>query len=243
MCLHKRLIGQLVQILLGDGFDTRLATQLFIVFQLNIVVFGIKDDKLIVSININDGNEVWNKCILGLLNKRFTVRCSPRALRFINQVDEFLMPHIAVLLGQWYGQSQSTDWLLQLVVHYFRTDLFPYQIETVRSEHTEAVKIVQCAAVGYVGIQCFQQKLFAGIELDIEFFDNALQDILLVTKVLYMLIGNIDTHNIEQIQQIGISQFLCTTGEDTLMQALEEIEIVIHTLHGQQFRVIRSVVA
>ena len=40
-----------------------------------------------------------------------------------------------------------------------------------------------------------------------------------------MLIGNIDTHNIKQIQQIGISQFLCATGEDTLMQALEKIEI------------------
>ncbi len=76
------------------------------------------------------------------------------------------MPHIAILLSQWYWQSQSTDWLLQLVVHYFRTDFFPYQIETVRSEHTEAVQIVQCAAVGYVGIQCFQQKLFSGVELD-----------------------------------------------------------------------------
>ena len=88
--LYKRLIGQLVQILLGDGFDTGLTTQLFIVFQLNIVVFGIKDDKLIVPIDINDGNEVWDKCILGLLNKRFAVRCSPRPLRFINQVNEFL---------------------------------------------------------------------------------------------------------------------------------------------------------
>ena len=77
----------------------------------------------------------------------------------------------------------------------------------------------------------------------IEFFDDALQNIFLVTKVLDMLIGNIDAHNIEQIQQIGISQFLRATGEDTLMQALEEIEIVIHTLHGQQFRVIRPVVA
>ena len=211
--------------------------------QLDVIVFGIKNDKLIVPIDINDGNEVWDERILGLLYKRLAARRSSSPLRFINQINEFLMPHIAVLLGQRYGQSQSTDWLLQLVVHYFRTDLFPYQIETVRSEHTEAVQIVQCATVGYVGIQCFQQKLFAGIELDIEFFDNALQDILFVTKVLDMLIGNIDTHNIEQIQQIGISQFLRATGEDTLMQTLEEIEIVIHTLHGQQFRVIRPVVA
>ena len=38
-----------------------------------------------------------------------------------------------------------------------------------------------------------------------------------VTKVLDMLSGNIDTHNIEQIQQIGISQFLRAMSEDTLM--------------------------
>ena len=38
-----------------------------------------------------------------------------------------------------------------------------------------------------------------------------------VTKVLDMLIGNVDTHNIEQIQQIGISQFLRAMSEDTLM--------------------------
>ena len=173
--------------------------------QLDVIVFGIKNNKLIVPIDINNGNKVWDERILGLLYKQLTVWSSPRPLRFINQINEFLMPHIAVLLGQRYRQSQSADWLLQLVVHYFRTDLFPYQIEAVRSEHTEAVQIVQCAAVCYVGIQRFQQKLFAGIELGIEFFGNAFQDILFVTEILNMLIGNIDTHNIEQIQQVGIS--------------------------------------
>lgn len=172
--------------------------------QLDVIVFGIKNNKLIVPIDINNGNKVWDERILGLLYKQLTVWSSPRPLRFINQINEFLMPHIAVLLGQRYRQSQSADWLLQLVVHYFRTDLFPYQIEAVRSEHTEAVQIVQCAAVCYVGIQRFQQKLFAGIELGIEFFGNAFQTYF-VTEILNMLIGNIDTHNIEQIQQVGIS--------------------------------------
>ena len=120
--------------------------------KLDVIVFGIKNDKLIVSIDTNNGNEVWDERILSLLHKRLTGRCSPRPLRFINQINEFLMPHIAVLLGQRYRQSQSADWLLQLIVHNFCTDFFPYQVKTVRTEHTEAVQIVQSATVGYVGI-------------------------------------------------------------------------------------------
>ena len=47
MSLHKRLIGQLVQILFGDGFDAGLTTPLFVMLKLDVIVFGIKNDKLI----------------------------------------------------------------------------------------------------------------------------------------------------------------------------------------------------
>ena len=120
--------------------------------QLDVIVFGIKNNKLIVPIGINDGNKIWDERILGLLYKQLTVWSIPRPLRFINQVNEFLMPHITVLLGQRHRQSQSTDRFLQLVVHHFRTDFFPHQVKTVCAEHTETVQIVQCAAVGYIGI-------------------------------------------------------------------------------------------
>ena len=74
VCFHKRLIRQLIQILLGDRLDTGLTTQFFIILQLNIVVFCIKNDKLVVSIDIDDRNNVRDKCVLGLLFERFSTR-------------------------------------------------------------------------------------------------------------------------------------------------------------------------
>ena len=44
--------------MLGDGFDSGLAAQLFVVLQLEIIVFGVKDDELADSVEINDGNEI-----------------------------------------------------------------------------------------------------------------------------------------------------------------------------------------
>lgn len=38
MSLHKRLICQLVQILLSNGLNTRLTAKFFVVFQLNVIV-------------------------------------------------------------------------------------------------------------------------------------------------------------------------------------------------------------
>lgn len=43
------MIGQLVQILFGDGFDAGLTTQLFVMLKLDVIVFGIKNDKLIMN--------------------------------------------------------------------------------------------------------------------------------------------------------------------------------------------------
>lgn len=45
---------------IGNGFNTRLTTQLFVMFQLDVVVLGIKNDKLILSINLHDGNKIWD---------------------------------------------------------------------------------------------------------------------------------------------------------------------------------------
>lgn len=44
--------------MLGDGFDSGLAAQLFVVLQLEIIVFGVKDDELADSVEIDDGNEI-----------------------------------------------------------------------------------------------------------------------------------------------------------------------------------------
>ena len=43
--------------------------------------------------------------------KWFAVWCSSSPLRFINQINEFLVPHITVLPGQWHRQPQAADWL------------------------------------------------------------------------------------------------------------------------------------
>ena len=110
MCFYKRLIGQLVQILLGDGLDTGLTTQLFVMLQLDVIVFGIKNNKLIVPIDINNGNKVWDERILGLLYKQLTVWSSPRPLRFINQVNEFLMPDLLIRFSQRHrGRREFAD--------------------------------------------------------------------------------------------------------------------------------------
>ena len=95
--------------MLGDGFDSGLAAQLFVVLQLEIIVFGVKDDELADSVEIDDGNEIRDQRILGLPYERFAVRRRASPLRPIDQVNEFLMPHITVLLGQRHRQSQSTD--------------------------------------------------------------------------------------------------------------------------------------
>ena len=110
MSLHKRLIGQLVQILFGDGFDAGLTTQLFVMLKLDVIVFGIKNNKLIVPIDINNGNKVWDERILSLLHKQLTGRRSPRPLRFINQVNEFLMPDLLIRFSQPHrGRREFAD--------------------------------------------------------------------------------------------------------------------------------------
>ena len=98
--------------MLGDGFDSGLAAQLFVVLQLEIIVFGVKDDKLIVSIDINDGNEIGDERVLGLFYEWFTTWCSSCPLRFVNQINKLFMSYITVLLSQRYRKSKSADWLL-----------------------------------------------------------------------------------------------------------------------------------
>ena len=112
MGLHKRSECQLVQILLGNGCNARLTTQLFVMCQMDVVVLGIKNDKLILSINLHDGNKIWDESILGLLHKALTSWCCSGPLRFINQINKFLMPQITLLRGQRYRKPQTTDWLL-----------------------------------------------------------------------------------------------------------------------------------
>ena len=84
MCFHKRLISQLVQILLSYGLNTRLTAKFFVVFQLDVVVFSIKNNKLIVSVDVNDRNEIRDKRVFGLFYKRLTAWSSSCPLRLID---------------------------------------------------------------------------------------------------------------------------------------------------------------
>ena len=54
MSHHKRLICQLIQVLLGYGFDARLTTQFFVMFKLDVVILGIENNKLIIPVYINN---------------------------------------------------------------------------------------------------------------------------------------------------------------------------------------------
>ena len=138
--------------MLGDGFDSGLAAQLFVVLQLEIIVFGVKDEELADSVEIDDGNEIRDQRILGLPYERFAVRRRASPLRPIDQVNEFLMPDLLIRFSQRHRQRQKADWLLQLVIQDLGTNRLPYQLKAVCAEHTETVQIVQCAAVGYIGI-------------------------------------------------------------------------------------------
>lgn len=86
--------------MLGDGFDSGLAAQLFVALQLEIIVFGVKDDELADSVEIDDGNEIRDQRILGLPYERFAVRRRASPLRPIDQVNEFLMPDLLIRFSQ-----------------------------------------------------------------------------------------------------------------------------------------------
>lgn len=177
--------------MLGDGFDSGLAAQLFVVLQLEIIVFGVKDDELADSVEIDDGNEIRDQRILGLPYERFAVRRRASPLRPIDQVNEFLMPDLLIWFSQRHRQRQKADWLLQLVIQDLGTNRLPYQLKAVCAEHTEAVQIIQRAAVCNIGIQRFQQKLLAGVELGVEFLDNSFQNIILIAECFKLLVGKI----------------------------------------------------
>lgn len=96
--------------MLGDGFDSGLAAQLFVVLQLEIIVFGVKDDELADSVEIDDGNEIRDQRILGLPYERFAVRRRASPLRPIDQVNEFLMPDLLIRFSQRYrGRREFAD--------------------------------------------------------------------------------------------------------------------------------------
>lgn len=96
--------------MLGDGFDSGLAAQLFVVLQLEIIVFGVKDDELADSVEIDDGNEIRDQRSLGLPYERFAVRRRASPLRPIDQVNEFLMPDLLIRFSQRYrGRREFAD--------------------------------------------------------------------------------------------------------------------------------------
>ena len=97
--------------MLGDGFDSGLAAQLFVVLQLEIIVFGVKDDELADSVEIDDGNEIRDQRILGLPYERFAVRRRASPLRPIDQVNEFLlMPDLLIRFSQPHrGRREFAD--------------------------------------------------------------------------------------------------------------------------------------
>ena len=97
--------------MLGDGFDSGLAAQLFVVLQLEIIVFGVKDDELADSVEIDDGNEIRDQRILGLPYERFAVRRRSSPLRPIDQVNEFLlMPDLLIRFSQRHrGRREFAD--------------------------------------------------------------------------------------------------------------------------------------
>lgn len=96
--------------MLGDGFDSGLAAQLFVVLQLEIIVFGVKDDELADSVEIDDGNEIRDQRILGLPYERFAVRRRASPLRPIDQVNEFLMPDLLIRFSQRHrGRREFAD--------------------------------------------------------------------------------------------------------------------------------------
>ena len=96
--------------MLGDGFDSGLAAQLFVVLQLEIIVFGVKDDELADSVEIDDGNEIRDQRILGLPYERFAVRRRASPLRPIDQVNEFLMPDLLIRFSQRHrGRRELAD--------------------------------------------------------------------------------------------------------------------------------------
>ena len=78
-----------------------LFSQLFVVLQLEIIVFGVKDDELADSVELDDGNEIRDQRILGLPYERFAVRRRASPLRPIDQVNEFLlMPDLLMRFSQ-----------------------------------------------------------------------------------------------------------------------------------------------
>ena len=96
--------------MLGDGFASGLAAQLFVVLQLEIIVFGVKDDELADSVEIDDGNEIRDQRILGLPYERFAVRRRASPLRPIDQVNEFLMPDLLIRFSQRHrGRREFAD--------------------------------------------------------------------------------------------------------------------------------------
>lgn len=96
--------------MLGDGFDSGLPAQLFVVLQLEIIVFGVKDDELADSVEIDDGNEIRDQRILGLPYERFAVRRRASPLRPIDQVNEFLMPDLLIRFSQRHrGRREFAD--------------------------------------------------------------------------------------------------------------------------------------
>lgn len=96
--------------MLGDGFDSGLAAQLFVVLQLEIIVFGVKDDEQADSVEIDDGNEIRDQRILGLPYERFAVRRRASPLRPIDQVNEFLMPDLLIRFSQRHrGRREFAD--------------------------------------------------------------------------------------------------------------------------------------
>lgn len=96
--------------MLGDGFDSGLAAQLFVVLQLEIIVFGVKDDELADSVEIDDGNGIRDQRILGLPYERFAVRRRASPLRPIDQVNEFLMPDLLIRFSQPHrGRREFAD--------------------------------------------------------------------------------------------------------------------------------------
>ena len=96
--------------MLGDGFDSGLAAQLFVVLRLEIIVFGVKDDELADSVEIDDGNEIRDQRILGLPYERFAVRRRASPLRPIDQVNEFLMPDLLIRFSQRHrGRREFAD--------------------------------------------------------------------------------------------------------------------------------------
>ena len=141
-----------------------------------------------------------------------------------------------------YRQLQSTQSDIKLIVHDISAYALPHKIEAVCTEERQAIGIIKAAAVCNIGIDGFQQKLFPGIELSIQFFLYTIEDVLLFSEIIEDFISQIHFRDFKEIEQFCLLQFLRCLCQDALMQPLKIIIIVRHTLLCLEVNIVRPVI-